>query len=174
MGRSECITSCPTSLRQQTGTAARALRARVCGVMFTEMKMPHTNNVYGYFTSNTSLVELEKTLKTRLTSVSVFLEKSSFDGTQTIKLQNQQLEFESTKFNNKGVYSFNGAVAGSLPEVIEKVKVLFSVLKHNNYEPKFEIYNSQFECVHEFKPYKFKNECAHCVRSDAGKTRRPF
>ena len=112
---------------------------------------PHTNNVYGYFTSNESLLELEKILRIRLPTLSVVVEKSSFDGTQKIKLQNQDLEFESNKFNNEGVYSFNGAVSGTPKEVQEKVEKLFLILRKNNNEPKFEIYNNQFKCIHEFK-----------------------
>jgi len=119
--------------------------------MSTKMDMPHTNNVYGYFTSNESLVELEKTLAIRLPSLSVRVEKSNYDGTQSIKIEDKNLEFESNKFNNTGVYSLNGAVAGNSNEVIETVKELYSILKQYKYEPKFEIYNSQFECIHEFK-----------------------
>ncbi len=119
--------------------------------MFSKMELPHTNNVYGYFTSNKSLVDLEKTLAIRLPSLSIQLEKSNFDGTQKIKIENQNLEFESNKYNNKGVYSFNGAVAGNANEVIETVQELYSILRQYNYEPEFEIYNGQFECIHEFK-----------------------
>ncbi len=129
------------------------MRARFKGVMFTEMQLPHINNVYGYFTSNESLVKLERVFKTRLSfpALSVVVNKSRYDRTQSISLQNGNLEFESRKFNNKGVYGFNGAVGGTELEVKEIVKEIYLVLEQNNFDPRFEIYNSEFECVHEFK-----------------------
>jgi hypothetical protein len=116
------------------------------------MELPDTNNVYGHFSSHANLEKLAAILRRRLffdeDEVTVY--KSSFDGCQTIRITNQIAEFESTKFDNEGTYSLNGAVAGSEKEIFDFVSNLFTVLKQHGYNPVFEIYDEWFNCIKEF------------------------
>ncbi|WP_144395624.1 hypothetical protein [Pleionea sediminis] len=115
--------------------------------------MPNTNNVYGYFTSRSNLEKLASIFKRRLSdhNVNIVVNKSHYDGTQSIQLNGDKIEFDSTLFNNEGRYSFNGAVAGSESEIYEVVNEIFTILKEHKFKPVFEVYNESFECIAEFK-----------------------
>lgn len=116
------------------------------------MALPDTNNVYGCFSSHTHLEKLAAILQRRLffNEGEVTVKKSGFDGHQILYITTQMAEFDSTKFDNEGTYSLNGAVAGSETEICHFVLNLFVVLKQHGYNPVFEIYDEWFNCIKEY------------------------
>ncbi len=57
------------------------------------------------------------------------------------------LDFESTKFEEENDYGFNGAVAGNQETVESVISELYAILNRHGYDPRFEIYDSDFNCI---------------------------
>ena len=78
------------------------------------MDLPAANNVYGSFSSNKSLENLENIIKREYSDllIKIAVVKSAYDCTQKMTIESEQLEFETRKLDEDNLYSFNGAVAG--------------------------------------------------------------
>ena len=113
---------------------------------------PDQNNVYGSFVSNKDLNILAEILKREITDslTEITVRKSSYDGVQTLFIESDKIDFETRKLDNEGIYSLNGAVAGSEEEIKKSVGELYIILQRYKYSPEFEIYNSNYECIGEF------------------------
>lgn len=113
------------------------------------MSLPAANNVYGTFICRHSLNNLADMLRyrMRLNEDQLWIKKSAYDGTQTLKIKTALFEFETTITKNPNEYFLNGAVAGADDDIIALVKQIHQVFQQGGYPVHFEIYDKNFNFV---------------------------
>ncbi len=82
--------------------------------------IPDGNNVYGHIVTPRGLEPVLVALRSLLTDGRVWLKTSGYDGTMTLHLETDTLDFVTTPLGG-GRHLFNGGVAGSTDEVIAQV-----------------------------------------------------
>lgn len=115
-------------------------------------ELPSPNNVYGFLFSRTSLEKVAEVLRSRLglTKTEVYVYRSGFDGSETLKVRTEAYEFETQKAKENNTWLFSGSVAGNLDEILTVLKLLSSHLRWAGYDTKFEIYDQEFDCIAEY------------------------
>jgi len=107
------------------------------------MMMPEGNNVCGILTAPDGLVPVLRAIEATVTDGRVWIYRSQFNGAETLRLQSESVDFESTPLNEGHQHLFNGGVAGTLDEVCSVVCQLSFVLSEAGIEHSFEISNDQ-------------------------------
>jgi hypothetical protein len=115
-------------------------------------QLPASNNVFGYLFSKTSLEKVAEVLKTRigLTKTEVYVKRNKFDRHEIMYIRTKEYEFEIQKLREDNTWSFNGAVAGNLDEILTILKTIYSNLIWADYQTKFEIYDDKFDFIAEY------------------------
>ena len=115
------------------------------------------DNIYGILICHSSLEKPCKILRYSLglTKSEVYVYKSQFNGNECLKIRTDIYDLETAKIAQSSEYSFNGEVAGSVREVIKRVKNIADILNRSNCQCSFEIYNDNLEFIYEY-PQKNK------------------
>jgi len=110
--------------------------------------LPSGNNVYGYLYSKIGLIPVAKVLRTYLgaTQNQVFVDKSQFDGKETLKIRLKTCELE-TQSLDKDKWLFNGAVAGDPDSIRVTLQTLSDPLRSAGFDTSFEIYDQNCDLV---------------------------
>jgi hypothetical protein len=117
------------------------------------MELPDRNNVYGLLIGANRLSELASLLQHELDvgDLDIGVKVSQFDGTETLSLNAEFLEFKAYPTGSGGEVLFNGAVAGDSSEVCAFVEKLYEILRENDFWPTLEVYDENRKCVAEYK-----------------------
>lgn len=115
-------------------------------------ELPASNNVFGYLFCQTSLEKVAEILRTRigLTKTEVYVEQNKFDRHEIMYIRTKEYELEIEKLREDNTWSFNGAVAGNLNEIVTILKTISSYLNWAGYQIKFEIYDEKFDFIGEY------------------------
>jgi hypothetical protein len=108
--------------------------------------LPDGNNVYGHVEAPRGLEQVLAALQPHATGGRVWLETSGYDGTTTLHLESDALDFATTPLGG-GSHLFNGGVAGPAAEVLARVEAISSALSAAGLEHGFEIYDADQNLV---------------------------
>ena len=108
--------------------------------------MPDGNNVYGRVEAPHGLEQVRSALQPLVTGGRALLKTSGYDGTTTLHLETDALDFATTPLGG-GSHLFNGGVAGSAAEVLSRVGNLSAALSAANVEHEFEVYDADQNLV---------------------------
>ncbi|QDT24791.1 hypothetical protein Enr10x_00830 [Gimesia panareensis] len=104
--------------------------------------IPDSNNVYGCVTSLDGLAFVRDAVNKLEEVNEAFISVSGCDGSESLILKSDLIDFESEPLEN-GQHLLNGAVAGSINEIISFVGKLSHTLSEAGIEHHFEIYNAE-------------------------------
>ena len=107
--------------------------------------LPDGNNVYGHVEAPRGLEQVLAALQPLATGGRVWLKTSGYDGTTTLHLETNPLDFATTPLG--GSHLFNGGVAGSTAEVIARVEELSAALSAGGVGHGFEVYDADQNLV---------------------------
>lgn len=105
--------------------------------------MPDGNNVSGIITAPDGLEPVLRAVAPSVTDGRVWIYRSQFNGAETLRLQSESVDFESTPLGEVQQHLFNGGVAGTLDEVCSFICQLSYSLFQAGIEHSFEIYDDQ-------------------------------
>ena len=114
-------------------------------------QLPPVSNVFGYLHSNVGLQPIAFTLRSRLglTATQVWVTRSSFDGTETLRMETLTCRLETRTAQSPDMWLFNGAVAGAPDEICESLLPIVQNLRWSGFSATFEIYDDTFQLVAE-------------------------
>jgi hypothetical protein len=102
--------------------------------------MPDGNNVYGQIEAPNGLEPIRAVLTSWLGSSGCSIYKSSYDGSEKIRLRTAGADFESTPLKDS-CHLFNGCVEGNLDTIESFIETLSSHLASIDIKHSFEIYD---------------------------------
>jgi len=104
--------------------------------------IPDGNNVCGQIEAPNGLEPIRAVLTRWLGDSGCSIYKSSYDGSEKIRLRTMGADFESTPLKD-GCHLFNGSVEGNLGSVETFIATLSSHLASIGIEHSFEIYDNE-------------------------------
>ena len=104
--------------------------------------IPDGNNVYGQIEAPNGLEPIGVVLTSWLGGSGCSIYKSSYDGSERIRLKTSGADFESTPLKD-GCHLFNGSVEGSLMTIQSFIETLSSHLASIEIKHSFEIYDNE-------------------------------
>lgn len=108
--------------------------------------IPDGNNVYGHVEAPRGLEQVLAAIQPLATGGRVWLKTSGYDGTTTLHLETDALDFATTPLG-RGSHLFNGGVAGSAAEVVARVEDLSAALSAAGVKHSFEVYDADKNIV---------------------------
>ena len=108
--------------------------------------IPDTNNVYGHVVAPRGLGPVLIAVRPLATGGQACLKTSGYDGTTTLHLETETLDFATTPLGG-GRHLFNGGVAGSITDVVALVEKLSAALSAAGMEHGFEVYDADQNLV---------------------------
>jgi hypothetical protein len=109
--------------------------------------MPDFNNVYGHVVTPHGLDSVLKAVS-RLAGVNrAFVKKSQFDRAETLSFSSDTADFDSTPLEGGHRHLLNGAVEGTLQNVVRFVQSMSELLAEAGIEHKFEVYDTEQNLV---------------------------
>jgi hypothetical protein len=102
--------------------------------------IPDSNNVYGQIEAPNGLEPIRFALASWLGSSAVSIYKSSYDGSESIRLRTTRAEFASTPLKN-GCHLLNGCVEGNLTTIESFIANLSRHLEWIGVKHSFEIHD---------------------------------
>jgi hypothetical protein len=108
--------------------------------------LPDGNNVYGHVEATRGLEQVLAALQPLASAGRVWLKTSGYDGTTTLHLETDALDFVTTPLGS-GSHLFNGRVAGSMVDVVALVGNLSVTLSVAGVEHEFEVYDADQNLV---------------------------
>ncbi|QDV15471.1 hypothetical protein Pan153_00850 [Gimesia panareensis] len=104
--------------------------------------IPDSNNVYGCITSLDGLAFVRDAVNKLEEVNEACISVSGYDGSESLILRSDLIDFESEPLEN-GQHLLNGAIAGTINEIISFVSKLSHTLSEAGIEHHFEIYNAE-------------------------------
>ena len=104
--------------------------------------IPDGNNVYGIVKAPGGLRPVLAAAQTLDCWRSARIKTSGYSGEQTIRLESEDADFETERLS-ESEHLFNGAVGGTLDQVINFVQRLSDALHAGGIDHHFEVYNAE-------------------------------
>jgi hypothetical protein len=106
-------------------------------------------NVFGYLHSSLGLQPAAAALCSGagFTPEQVWIKRSSFDGGETLIIETEACELESSPTETSGVWLLNGAVDGTPDEIFESLLPIVEKLSLAGFSATFEIYDAAFQLL---------------------------
>lgn len=105
--------------------------------------IPHGNNVYGQVIAPEGLQPVLRAVERLIGENRVYIKKSQFSGAETLHFGTDDTQFDSTPLEEAGHHLVNGAVGGSLEDVVGFVRALSGSLPQEGIEHHFEVYDGE-------------------------------
>jgi len=109
--------------------------------------IPEANNVYGILTALQGMEPVLRAVEHLFAGDQAPIYRSGYNRTATLCLCSDWVEFESTPLEDGIQHLFNGAVGGSLAEVVGFARALCEALQKAGIEHRFEIYDEEQHLV---------------------------
>ena len=113
------------------------------------MKLPDSNNIYSTIKGPIDFEQAEKILMRVFPKAKVWVKTSKYKGAKTLHVQSDEADFEGYPMGDgKGSdYLFNGALAGSEAQIIEKIKLIHQSFEQGGFSMTIEAYDNDNELV---------------------------
>jgi hypothetical protein len=105
--------------------------------------IPEGNNVYGEMTAPQGLEPILRAVEEVVGVSQAHIYRSQFNGAETLPIRSDSAIFKSDRLGDGIEHLFNGAVGGSLEEVVDFVRALSATLSRSGIVHSFEVYDDQ-------------------------------